>query len=410
MLRNRKVQIAGQAVIITALVGGTGAFVALNKSVNLTVDGQSEQVRTFGSSVGDVLAAQGLEVDERDAVQPGADTRIERDMNIVLNTAKDLDLTIDGVPVEEWTTANTVGQALADLGVEAEGAEVSLPLDETLTEDGAAFEVVTPKGVTVVADGEQKVVNATTTTVSEVLAEAGVEVSGEDIVSAPLTSPVTDGQVLDVLRVKSETKAVEEKIEKKTTVKESASLDRGETKVEEKGKDGVREVVYDIRTVDGAEVKKEKVSEKVVAEPVDAVVVKGTRAPEPAPSEDSSTGGGSDSGSSEDSGSSGSGSSGSGSSGSGSGDSGGTMSKQEIIDMLGGPGTRWYKIVKCESEFNPRAVNQQNRAHFGLFQFKLATWQSVGGKGNPVDASPQEQFKRAKILQEKAGWGQWACA
>ncbi|PZO59322.1 MAG: resuscitation-promoting factor, partial [Pseudoxanthomonas suwonensis] len=45
----------------------------------------------------------------------------------------------------------------------------------------------------------------------------------------------------------------------------------------------MREVVYDIRTVDGAEVKKEKVSEKVVAEPVDAVVVKGTRAPAPAP-------------------------------------------------------------------------------------------------------------------------------
>ena len=405
MLRNRKVQIAGQAVIITALVGGTGAFVALNKSVNLTVDGQSEQVRTFGSSVGDVLAAQGLEVDERDAVQPGADAQIERDMTIVVNTAKDLDLTIDGVPVEEWTTANTVGQALADLGVEAEGAEVSLPLDATLTEDGATVDVVTPKGVTVVADGEQKIVEATAATVSEVLSEAGIEVAGEDIVSAPLTAPVTDGQVLDVLRVKSETKAVEEKIEKKTTVKESASLDRGETKVEKKGKDGVREVVYDIRTVDGAEVKKEKVSEKVVAEPVDEVVVKGTRAPEPAPSEDSSTGGGSDSGSSEDSGSGGSDSS-----GSGSGDSGGTMSKQEIIDMLGGPGTRWYKIVKCESEFNPRAVNQQNRAHFGLFQFKLATWQSVGGKGNPVDASPQEQFKRAKILQEKAGWGQWACA
>ena len=405
ILRNRKVQIAGQAVIITALVGGTGAFVALNKSVNLSVDGQSEQVRTFGSSVGDVLEAQGLEVDERDAVQPGAETRVERDMTIVVNTAKDLDLTVDGVPVEEWTTANTVGQALADLGVEAEGAEVSVPLDETLTEDGAAIEVVTPKGVTVKADGEQKVVNAAAATVSEVLSEAGIEVADEDIVSAPLTAPVSDGQVVDVLRVKNETTTVEEKIEKKTTVKESASMDRGETKVETEGKDGVREVVYDIRTVDGAEVKKEKVSEKVVSEPVDEVVVKGTRAPRPAaPEDDSSTGGGSDSGSSGDSGSD------SGSGGSDSGDSGGTMSKQEIIDMLGGPGTRWYKIVKCESEFNPRAVNQQNRAHFGLFQFKLATWQSVGGKGNPIDASPQEQFKRAKILQEKAGWSQWACA
>ncbi|QCP05035.1 resuscitation-promoting factor [Brevibacterium sp. CS2] len=405
ILRNRKVQIAGQAVIITALVGGTGAFVALNKSVNLSVDGQSEQVRTFGSSVGDVLEAQGLEVDERDAVQPGAETRVERDMTIVVNTAKDLDLTVDGVPVEEWTTANTVGQALADLGVEAEGAEVSVPLDETLTEDGAAIEVVTPKGVTVKADGEQKVVNAAAATVSEVLSEAGIEVADEDIVSAPLTAPVSDGQVVDVLRVKNETTTVEEKIEKKTTVKESASMDRGETKVETEGKDGVREVVYDIRTVDGAEVKKEKVSEKVVSEPVDEVVVKGTRAPRPAaPEDDSSTGGGSDSGSAGDSGSD------SGSGGSDSGDSGGTMSKQEIIDMLGGPGTRWYKIVKCESEFNPRAVNQQNRAHFGLFQFKLATWQSVGGKGNPIDASPQEQFKRAKILQEKAGWSQWACA
>ena len=405
ILRNRKVQIAGQAVIITALVGGTGAFVALNKSVNLSVDGQSEQVRTFGSSVGDVLEAQGLEVDERDAVQPSAETRVERDMTIVVNTAKDLDLTVDGVPVEEWTTANTVGQALADLGVEAEGAEVSVPLDEALTEDGAAIEVVTPKGVTVKADGEQKVVNAAAATVSEVLSEAGIEVADEDIVSAPLTAPVSDGQVVDVLRVKNETTTVEEKIEKKTTVKESASMDRGETKVETEGKDGVREVVYDIRTVDGAEVKKEKVSEKVVSEPVDEVVVKGTRAPRPAaPEDDSSTGGGSDSGPSGDSGSD------SGSGGSDSGDSGGTMSKQEIIDMLGGPGTRWYKIVKCESEFNPRAVNQQNRAHFGLFQFKLATWQSVGGKGNPIDASPQEQFKRAKILQEKAGWSQWACA
>ena len=405
ILRNRKVQIAGQAVIITALVGGTGAFVALNKSVNLSVDGQSEQVRTFGSSVGDVLEAQGLEVDERDAVQPSAKTRVERDMTIVVNTAKDLDLTVDGVPVEEWTTANTVGQALADLGVEAEGAEVSVPLDEALTEDGAAIEVVTPKGVTVKADGEQKVVNAAAATVSEVLSEAGIEVADEDIVSAPLTAPVSDGQVVDVLRVKNETTTVEEKIEKKTTVKESASMDRGETKVETEGKDGVREVVYDIRTVDGAEVKKEKVSEKVVSEPVDEVVVKGTRAPRPAaPEDDSSTGGGSDSGPSGDSGSD------SGSGGSDSGDSGGTMSKQEIIDMLGGPGTRWYKIVKCESEFNPRAVNQQNRAHFGLFQFKLATWQSVGGKGNPIDASPQEQFKRAKILQEKAGWSQWACA
>ncbi|MDN5712442.1 MAG: transglycosylase family protein, partial [Brevibacterium aurantiacum] len=96
--------------------------------------------------------------------------------------------------------------------------------------------------------------------------------------------------------------------------------------------------------------------------------------------------------------------------GSGSGGGGGDMSTQEIKDMLGGPGSKWYQVAKCESEFNPRAVNKSNNAHFGLFQFKIATWQSVGGSGNPIDASPQEQFDRAKKLQAAAGWGQWACA
>nr|WP_308212647.1 transglycosylase family protein [Nocardia zapadnayensis] len=415
ILRNRKVQIAGQAVVITALVGGAGSFVALNKSVNLTVDGQSEQVRTFGSTVGDVLAAQGLEVDERDAVQPGAEAQIERDMTIVLNTAKDLDLTVDGIALDEWTTANTVGQALADLGVEAEGAEVSLPLDEQLTEDGTALDVVTPKGVTVVADGEQQVVEATAATVSEVLAEAGVEVSGEDIVSAPLTAPVTDGQVLDVLRVKSETKSVEEKIEKKTTVKESASLDRGETKVEEKGKDGVREVVYDIRTVDGAEVKKEKVSEKVVAEPVDAVVVKGTRAPEPtpAPERDSSSDSKKDS---QDS-------------------TGGSEKKKDSQDSTGGSekkkdsskktdsdeggnsgkkapdvddGSVWDRLAQCESGGN-WSINTGN-SYYGGLQFSSQTWKGFGGgkyAPNAHQATREQQIDIAKKVQKQQGWGAW---
>lgn len=138
----------------------------------------------------------------------------------------------------------------------------------------------------------------------------------------------------------------------------------------------------------------------------------------PEPEEESSPS--SDGSSSQDSSGSSEGSSGGGSStssgssdadaGDASGDYSSPMSTAEIKAMLGGPGSRWYKIAKCESTFNPRAINQANRAHFGLFQFKLATWHSVGGKGNPIDAHPREQFKRAKILQAKAGWGQWACA
>ncbi|MFB9777291.1 ubiquitin-like domain-containing protein [Brevibacterium otitidis] len=390
-IRNRKVQIVAQSVVISALVGGTGAFVALNKPVNVTVDGESEQVRSFGSTVDDVLAAQDITLGERDQVQPSRGSQVERDMNIVVNKAKDLELTVDGKPMEEWTNASTVGQALADLGIEHEGAEISADLDAKIS-DGEAIDVTTAKTVSVRADGKTDPVEAASKTVQDVVDEAGIEVGEDDIVSAPLSSSVFDGQVVSVMRVVNEEKTETEKIEKKVTVKKDSSLPRGEKKVEKKGKDGKREVVYKIRTVDGKEVSREKLSSKDVEEPVEEVVLEGTKAPEQnnnGGSDDGGSDGGSDN--SEDNYS-------------------GSMTTEQIKEMLGGPGSRWYKIAKCESNFNPKAVNQSNRAHFGLFQFKLATWRSVGGSGNPVDASPQEQFKRAKILQQKAGWGQWSCA
>jgi hypothetical protein len=33
----------------------------------------------------------------------------------------------------------------------------------------------------------------------------------------------------------------------------------------------------------------------------------------------------------------------------------------------------------------------------------------VGGSGNPIDASPAEQLKRAQILYARGGASQWGC-
>ena len=70
-------------------------------------------------------------------------------------------------------------------------------------------------------------------------------------------------------------------------------------------------------------------------------------------------------------------------------------------------GLNWAALAKCESGGNPRAVNPSG--YYGLYQFSLATWHSVGGSGNPIDASAAEQTHRAMILYNKAGAGQWTC-
>ena len=407
-LKNRKVQIAAQAVVITGLVGGTGAVVTMNKPVTLEVNGQAEEIRTFGGTVGDILDSHEIDVDKRDQVKPGVGTKVDRDMTITVNTAKKVALSVDGKETNEWTNANTVGQALADLGVDAKGADLNAKASQRLKEEGNDIDVTTSKDLTVVADGKDHKVSAAVGTAKEALKDTGVKLDKDDFLSVPMSAEVSDGQVLTVNRVKNDTVKDKQPIKADVETKKSDSLYEGETKVETEGKDGEKQVTYKVKTINGEQVKKEKKDEKVLSEPKTKVVIQGTKKKE----EPADTGG-SDSGDSGDSGSGDSGDSGGDSStgsGGGSGSGGGDMSTAEIKAMLGGPGSKWYQIAECESNFNPRAVNQSNNAHFGLFQFKLQTWQNMGGSGNPIDASPKEQFERAKKLQAEAGWSQWACA
>src|SRR5699024_6654428 len=403
-LKNRKVQIAAQAVVITGLVGGTGAVVTMNKPVTLDVNGQAEEIRTFGGTVGDILDSHDIDLDKRDEVKPGVDTKVDRDMTVTVNTAKKVSLSVDGEETDEWTNANTVGQALADLGVDAKGADLNTKANQRLKEKGNDIDVTTSKDLTVVADGKDHKVSAAVGTAKEALKQTGVKLEKDDFLSVPMSSDVSDGQVLTVNRVENKTVKDKQSIDAKVETKKSSSLYEGETKVESEGKDGQKQVTYKVKTINGEEVKKEKKDEKVLSEPETKVVLKGTKEKEvPADTGGSDSG---DSGSS-DSGDSGGSDSGDSSSGGDSGSSGGTMSTAEIKAMLGGPGSKWYSIVECESNFDPKA---SNGTHFGLFQFLPSTWHSVGGSGNPADASPQEQFQRAKKLQAEAGWGQWQCS
>jgi len=64
------------------------------------------------------------------------------------------------------------------------------------------------------------------------------------------------------------------------------------------------------------------------------------------------------------------------------------------------------RIAQCESGGNPRALSPGG-TYRGMFQFLPSTWRSVGGTGDPAAASVAEQYKRARILYERSGPGQW---
>ena len=200
-----------------------------------------------------------------------------------------------------------------------------------------------------------------------------------------------------------------------TVQQESGDLPEGETKVATAGVDGVVRTTYEVTTVGGKEVSRTPVAQVVVTQKVDEVVLVGTgaakkqeskqdqeQAPAPSASSDSSGGSGG-------SGSSG-GSGGSGNSG-GSGGSGGSASGGGSAGTTGGEAGDdvWAKLAQCESGGNP-ATNTGN-GFYGMYQFTLETWQSLGGTGYPHEADAATQTAMAKKLQAQAGWGQWpGCA
>lgn len=69
---------------------------------------------------------------------------------------------------------------------------------------------------------------------------------------------------------------------------------------------------------------------------------------------------------------------------------------------------RAYAVVLCESSGNAGA--RSGTGYYGLWQFDLPTWQSVGGVGLPSEASVEEQVRRARMLYDSRGWSPWSCA
>lgn len=78
---------------------------------------------------------------------------------------------------------------------------------------------------------------------------------------------------------------------------------------------------------------------------------------------------------------------------------------REAYSVPGADGLNWGALAGCESGGNPRAVNPAG--YYGLYQFNVTTWRSVGGSGMPNQASAGEQTYRAKLLYSSRGRSPW---
>jgi resuscitation-promoting factor RpfB len=360
------------AAVLTAAVAGGVAYEATGKTATLVVDGQSRTVDFRGDTAADVLAAAGVEAGERDALVPAAGSAVEDGDEVALRRARQLELVVDGTPKTVWVTAASVDEALDQVGLGERGLALSASRSRGIPVDGMTLAVSTPKAFTVQVDGRSMARTTTAPTVGAALQQAGVTVDGDDRLSHDRGAALADGTAVNVVRVRKDHVHREIAVPNAVERREDASLVEGETRVVAAGRQGAIRRTFERTFLDGALADSREIAEQTVAAPVTRVVVVGTKpAPAPAPVRASSEGSSSSS------------------------SSGG-----------GAPSGGFAALAQCESGGNPRATNPSGK-YRGLYQFSRETWASVGGSGDPAAASPAEQTKRAQILLERSGAGQW---
>ena len=99
-----------------------------------------EGTRTLSSSartVGEALAEAGISLYASDQLDPPADTPLERPMTITYQPARELTIVVDGVKVKVRSSAEKVGQALAEAGFPLVGLDYAVPSEDSpLPADG----------------------------------------------------------------------------------------------------------------------------------------------------------------------------------------------------------------------------------------------------------------------------------
>jgi resuscitation-promoting factor RpfB len=349
----RSLQLTLFAVVLVGLVGGCFAYFVAQKSITLTVDGQAREVNTYADTVGQVLADEGLEPAAHDVLLPSADTEVDDGDAVVLNRARPLNLTVDGVEREVYVTALSVDEALDQLGFRAEDLVLSASRSERLPLDGMELSITTPKDVVLIADGRQRRVTTTAATAGELLAEQGITLGETDRSSVYPEQALLDKMRIQVFRVQVKDVQVTTEVPFERVETQDPNAFQGDQTVTTAGVAGEKVTTYRVTITDGVETARQELNARVTRQPVAEHVTVGTK-PRPASA------------------------------------------------------LNWDALAACEAGGN-WAINTGN-GYYGGLQFNQGTWLANGGGQYaqfPHQATREQQIDIGSRLYEARGVSPW---
>lgn len=190
---------------------------------------------------------------------------------------KDVTIVAGGAVVRHATFKRTVGQTLAEAGIQLRSGDETAPaLDARVRED---LRIVVRRAVpvTVMVDGKTRAVTSAAPTVEAFLQRRRVTLSSADKVFPARDAALVPGMRIRVVRIQHRltTEAVAIPYRVRTSV--DPKTPRGIVRVLSPGRPGLRERAWKVTLVDGKVSSRELIGQRVVRLPLDRVVAVGSR-------------------------------------------------------------------------------------------------------------------------------------
>lgn len=273
----------GIILAIVATSFGVYGFVAAedNKGTLITVydRGVKSAFLTHEKTLHEALDEAAVELDPRDTVEPSRDEElVAPEYKVNIYRARPV-VVIDGVTrTKVMTPYQTPVSIAADADIPLYSGDIAkMSRSDDLTGDGAGLQLAIDRAVpfTLELYGRRFDTRTQGETVKAMLAEKGIELGDNGMVSIPLDTPITKGMEVRVWREGIQTVSEDEAVAFPIEQINDADRPLGYRAIQTVGVEGVRTVSYEIEVKEGREISRKKIAEIVTKEPVKQILVVG---------------------------------------------------------------------------------------------------------------------------------------
>ncbi len=250
-----------------------------NRTVIVSYDNKVQTIPTRAPNVGELLKRLQIDVQEGDRVEPALDESITED-NFRINLYRARPITIvDGDRITNTSNAgSTPISKITQAGVKVypEDAITVGPTEDVLR-DGIGEKVVIDRATPAHLNlyGTPTAIRTRAKTVGDLLKEKNIQVGAQDTVVPSSDTPLTPNTQVFVARLGTQIATAEEVIPAPEETVQDDNLSFGSTAVRQAGSPGKKMITYQLELQNGKEIKRTKIQEIVVQEPVKKIVARG---------------------------------------------------------------------------------------------------------------------------------------